>query len=233
MKAKILLFIEIDFTNKEMFVGAESFYVDETQPLGIKGSLIIWNTCRALLTNWFIQSLIVPTGSHNWNRCKCAVVLFSCWVVSNFLWPHAMQHITLPCSPSSPGVCSNSCSLTQWCHPTILSSVARFSSCPQSLPESGSFPVTGLFASSGESIEASASASVLPMNIQDWFPLELAGLISLQSKGLSRILSNTTVQKHQFFGALYGSTLTSIFDYWKKHSFDHTDFYWQSDVSAF
>ena len=81
--------------------------------------------------------------------------------------------------------------------------------------------------------EASASASVLPMNIQDWFPLELTGLISLQSKGLSRVLSNITVQKHQVFGALYGSTLTSIFDYWKNHTFDYTDFCWQSDVSAF
>ena len=105
-------------------------------------------------------------------------------------------------------------------------------SCPQSFPESGSFPVSGLFASGGKSIEASASASVLPVNIQDWFPLELTGLISLQSKGLW-VFSNITVQKHQFFGALYGSTLTSIFDYWKSHSFDYTDFCWQSDVSAF
>ena len=153
--------------------------------------------------------------------------------MSNSLWPRAMQHIRLPGPPLSPGVRSNSCPLTQWCHPTILSSVARFSSCPQSFPESGSFPVTGLFASSGKSIEAAASASVLPMNIQDWFPLELTGLISLQSKGLSRVLSNITVQKHQFFGALYSSTLTSIFDYWKNHTFDYTDFCWQSDVSAF
>ena len=105
-------------------------------------------------------------------------------------------------------------------------------SCPQSFPESGSFPVSGLFASGGKSIEASASASVLPVNIQDWFPLELTGLISLQSKGLW-VFSNITVQKHQFFGALYGSTLTSIFDYWKNHSFDYTDFCWQSDVFAF
>ena len=102
-----------------------------------------------------------------------------------------------PCSSPSPGTCSNSCPLSQWCHPTILSSVVPFS-CLLSFPASGSFPMSQLFASGIQTTGASASASVLPMNIQGWFPLRLTGLISLQSKGLSRVFSNTTVQKHQF-----------------------------------
>ena len=112
----------------------------------------------------------------------------------------------------SPRVCSNSCPLNQWCHPTISSSVATFSSCPQSFPASRSFPVSQLFASGGQSIGASASASVLPMNIQGWFPLGLTGLITFLSKRLSRVLSSTTVQKHQFlaFSLLYGPTIISL-----------------------
>ena len=122
----------------------------------------------------------------------------SCWVVSDSLQPHGLQHTRLPGPSLSPGVCSNSCPLSWWCHPTILSSVIPFSSCLQSYPASGSFPVSRLFTSSAQSIEASASVSVLPMNIEGWFPLGLPGLISLQSKALSRVFSNT-VQKHQFF----------------------------------
>ena len=148
--------------------------------------------------------------------CVCDLVSHS--VVSNSLWPHGLQHPRLPCLSLSPKVCSNSCLWSWWCHPIILSSVICFSSCPQSLSTSGSIPMSWLFASGGQCIGASASASVLPMNIQDWFPLGLTGLISLQSKGLSRVFSNTTVQKHQFF--LYNPTLTSIHDYWKNHSFD-------------
>ena len=106
-----------------------------------------------------------------------------------------------PCSSPSPGICSNSCPVSQWCHPTILPSVFPFSSCLLSFPASGSFPKSQLLASGGQTTGASASASVLLMNIQGWFPLRLTGLISLQSKGLSRVFSNTTVQKHQFFGA--------------------------------
>ena len=117
------------------------------------------------------------------------------------LQPHWLQHARLPCPSPTPWVHPNLCPLCQWCHPTISSSVVPFSSCPQSLPASGSFQMSQLFASGGQSIGASASASVLPMNIQDWFPVVLAGLISLQSKGLSRVFSNTTVQMHQFFGA--------------------------------
>ena len=113
--------------------------------------------------------------------------------------PHGLQHTRLPCPSPSPRVYSNSCSLSQWCHPTISSSAITFSSCLLSFPASGSFPMSQLFTSGGLSIGASASASVLPMNIQGWFPLALTGLISLQSKGLLRVFSNTTVQKHQFF----------------------------------
>ena len=128
----------------------------------------------------------------------------------------------------------NSCPLHQWCHLTISASVVHFSSCLKSFPVSGSFPMSQFFASGGQSIRVSASASVLLMNIQDWFPLGWTDWISLQSKGLSRVFSNIIVQKHQFFGAqLYGTALTSIHDFWKNHSFDCIDLCWQSNISAF
>ena len=127
------------------------------------------------------------------------MMLFSHSVMSNSLWPHGLQHTRLPCPSPSSIVCSNSCPLRQWCYPTISCSVSPFSYL-QSFPASGSFPMSCLFASGGQSIGDSASASVLPMNIQGRFPLGLTGLISLQSKGHSRVFSNTTVQKHQFFG---------------------------------
>ena len=114
---------------------------------------------------------------------------------------HGLQHTRHPCPSPTPRACSNSCPLSQWCHPTISSSVVPFSSCIQSFPASGSFPMIHFFVSGGQSIGASPSAWVLPMNIQDWFPLGLIGLISLQSKGLSRLFSNTIVRKHQFFHA--------------------------------
>ena len=114
--------------------------------------------------------------------------------------PHGLQHARLPCLSPTPGAYSNSCPSSQWCHPTISSNVIPLSSCLQSCPASGSLPISQFFASGDESIGVSASASVLPMNTQDWFPLGLTGWISLQSKGLSRVFSNTTVQKHQFFG---------------------------------
>ena len=107
------------------------------------------------------------------------------------LWPHGLQHSRLPCPSPTPGACSNSCPLSQWCHPTNSISVIPFS-CLQAFPASGSFPMSQFFASGGQSIRASALASVLPVNIQDWFPLGLTGLISLQSKGLSRVFSNTS-----------------------------------------
>ena len=122
-------------------------------------------------------------------------------VISNSSWPHGLRHAKPPCP--SPTPCSNSCPSSQWCHPTISSSVIPFSSWLQSFPVSGSFPMSQLFASGGQNIGASASASILPMNIQDWFPLGLTGLISLLSKGLSRVFSNTTVQKHQIYVHIY------------------------------
>ena len=121
--------------------------------------------------------------------------------MSNSLWPHGLQHTRLPCPSAAPRAYSKSCPSSQWCHPTISSSVVPFTSHLQSFPASGSFPRSQLFASGGQSTGASASASVLPMNIQDWFPLGWTGWISLQSKGLSRVFSNTKVQKHQFFSA--------------------------------
>ena len=128
------------------------------------------------------------------------MLLFSQEVMSNSLQPLGLQHSRLPHPLLSPGVCSSSCPLSRWCHPTISSSAALF--CLQCFPASGSFPVSWLSTSGGQTIGASASASVFPMNIQDWFPLGLTGWISLQSKGLSKVFSNTTVQKHQFFSAL-------------------------------
>ena len=126
-------------------------------------------------------------------------VQFSCSVISDSLQPYGLQHATLPSPSPTPGACSNSCPLSQWCHPTISSSVIPFF-CLQYFPASGSFPMSQFFASGSRSIGASASASVLPMNIQDCFTLWLTGLI-LKSKGPSGVFSNTTTQKHQFFGA--------------------------------
>jgi len=127
------------------------------------------------------------------------LVQFSCSVVFHSLQPHGLQHSRLPCPTPTLRACSNSCPWSRWCHPVISSSVVPFSSRLQSCPASESFLMTQLFVSSGQSIGASASASGLPMNIQDWFSLGLTGWISLQFKGLSRVFSNTTVQKRQFF----------------------------------
>ena len=162
-------------------------------------------------------------------------VQFSHSVVSDSLQPHEPQHTRPPCPSPTPGACSNSCLLSQWCHPIMSSSVIPFSSCLRSFPASGSFSMSQLFASGGQNIGASTSASVFPMNIQDWFPLGWTSWISLQSKGFSRVLCNTTAQKHQFFvlSLLYGPPLTSIHIYWKNHSLDYMDLCRQSNVSAF
>ena len=135
--------------------------------------------------------------------------------VSDSLQPHGLQHTRLPCPAPSPRVCSNSCPLSRWCCPTILSSVVPFFSCPQSFPAEGSFLMRWLLTSGAQSF--GVLALVLPMNIQGWFPLGLTCLTSLLFKGLSRVFSSTTVQKHQFFvlSLLYGPTLTFIHDYWK------------------
>ena len=125
-------------------------------------------------------------------------VQFSCSVVSDSLWSHGLQHARPPCPSPTPRVYSNSCPSSRWCHPAILSSVIPFSSHLQSFL-AGSFPMSWFFTSGGQSTGVSASTSVLPVNVQDWFPLGWTGWISLQSKGLSRVFSNTTVQKHWFF----------------------------------
>ena len=141
----------------------------------------------------------------------CELDLFSCQIMMTefssvthscpTLWPHGLQHARLPCPSPNPGAYSNSCPLSRWCHLTSSSSFVPFSSHLQSFPASGAFPVSQFLASGSQSIGVSASASVLTMNIQVWFPLGLTDWISLQSKGFSRVFSNTTVQKHQFFGA--------------------------------
>ena len=141
-------------------------------------------------------------------------VQFSWSVVSDSLWLHELQHARPPCPSPNSGVHTNSCPSSWWCHPTILSSVIPFSSCPQSFPASGSFQMSQLFTSGGQSIRVSASKSVLPMNTQDWSPLRWTGWISLQSKGLSRVFSNTTVQKHQFFSTQLSSQSNSHIHRW-------------------
>ena len=155
--------------------------------------------------------------------------------MSNSLRPHGLQHARLPCSSPSPRICSNSCPLCQWCHPTISFSVIPFSSCPQSFPASGSFQMSQLFPLDGQNIGVSASTSVFPMNTQDWSPLGWTGWISLQSKGLSR---DSPIPQFKSISSsalslLYSPTLTFIHDYWKNHSFDQTDLCWQSNVSVF
>ena len=146
-------------------------------------------TCGLFLT-WCLWSCPEPE--------QLCSIQFSHSVVSDSLRPHELQHAKPPCPSQAPGVYSNSCPSSRWCHPAISSSVVPFSSCPQPLPASGSFTVNQLFTWGGQSIGVSASASVLPMNTQDWSP-GWTVWISLQSKGLSRVFSNTTVQKHQFF----------------------------------
>ena len=135
-------------------------------------------------------------------------------VVSDYLRPHESQHARPPCPSKTPGVYSNSRPSSQWCHPAISSSIGPFSCCPQLLPASGSFPMSQFFEWGGQSTGVSASTSVLPMNTQDWSPLGWAGWISLQSKGLSRVFSNTTVQRHQFFSAQLPSQSNSHIHTW-------------------
>ena len=150
-----------------------------------------------------------------WNkRLRYYMYQFSCSVMSNSLKPHESQQARPPCPSPAPEVYPNSCPSSWWCHPAISSSVVPFSSCPQSLPASGSFPVSQLFTWGGQSTGISASASVLPMNTQDWSPLEWTCWISLQSKGLPRVFSSTTVQKHQFLGSQLSSQSNSYIHTW-------------------
>ena len=177
---------------------------------------------------WFLSfhhsSLCLPSFKSNLSRlclriCGGFLVLyfsvqFSCSVMSDSLRPHESQHTRPPCPSPTPGVHPDSRPSSQWCHPAISSSVVPFSSCPQSLPASESFPMSQLFASGGPSIGVSALASFLPKKCQGWSPSEWTGWISLQSKGLSRVFSNTTVQKHQFLGTQLSSQSNSHIHTW-------------------
>ena len=172
-----------------------------TEPLIYSGPrFILLHLDRFILHRVFSPLNVYLAALSLSGRMQDFSVQFSCSVVSNSLWPDGLQHARPPCPLPTPGVYSNSCPLNQWCHPTISSSVIPFSPHLQSFPASGSFQMSQFFTSGGQSIRVSASTSVLPVNIQDWFSLGLTGWISLQSKGLSRVFSNTTVQKHQFFG---------------------------------
>ena len=169
-------------------------------------------------------------------KSNSIITVYCCSVIScvqHFVIWWTVAH-GLPCPSLSHGVCSDSCPLSLWRHPTISFSATLFSSYLQSFPASGSFLMSRLFTSGGQSIGSSASASVLPMNIQGWFPLGLTGLTSLLSKGLSRVFSSITVWKHQFFSTQPSlPALTPMHDYLKNHRFDYINFCWQSDVSAF
>ena len=188
--------------------------------LQLKSSTLVWR-----LFQWDPVKLIVLINCY-WNLHKSLLfstiffmvflllVQFSRSVVSDSLRPHELQHARPPCLSPTPGIHPNSCALGRWCHLAISSSVIPFSSCPQSLPAPESFPMSQLFAWGGQSTGVSASASVLPMNIQDWSPLGWTGWISLQSKGLARVFSNTIVQKHQFFGTQLSSQSNSHIHTW-------------------
>ena len=176
----------------------------------------------------------MPFKNISFRKLDCSVQ-FSRSFVSDSLRPHESQHARPPCPSPTPWVYSNSCQSSQWCHPTISSSVVPFFSCPQSLPVSRSFPVSQLFTWGHQSIGVSAPVSVLPLNTQDRSPLQWTGWISLKSKGLSRVLQHPSskaliLQCSAFFTV---STLTSVHDHWKNHSLDQTDLCWQSNVSAF
>ena len=177
-----------------------------------RASLHRCTACRKLRILSFLSS------QFTYRHSQFSSVTQSC----STLQPHESQHARPHCSSPTPGVHPNPCPLSQWCHPTISSSVSPFSSCPQSFPASGSFHMSQLFASGGQSIGVSGLTSVLPMNTQDWSPLGWTGWISLQSKGLSRVFFNTTVQNYQYsaLSFLHSPTLTSIHDQWKNLSLD-------------
>ena len=173
--------------------------------------------CLAGYSPWGCKEQLLSYNwatTHNTAQNIHSSVQFSHSVVSDSFWPHESQHTRPPCPSPTPGVYPNSCPSSQWCHPVISSSIVPFSSRRQSLPAIGSFPMSQLFTWGGQSIGVSASASVLPMNTQDWSPLEWTGWIPLQSKGFSRVFSNTTVPKHQFFGTQLSSQSNSHIHTW-------------------
>ena len=184
----------------------DSWRLDQKDPLekgmATHSSILAWRIPWTIQSMGLQHSLWASLAWRGFNDITQQVpsVQFSRSVMSDSLWPHGLQHARIPCLSPTPRAWPNSCPSSQWCHATISSSVIPFF-CLQSFPASRSFPVSQFFSSGGQSIGASASASVLPMNIQDWFPLGLTSLISLQSKGLSRVFSNTTVQNHPFFAA--------------------------------
>ena len=205
-------FLDISFFNEEqpvypgLFVvnwqceyAFQSFFYSVSTGILTKFSslILIWRTIHEYSQVYSFWLMLIWC---NWDRIVLSplLLLLTRSVVSGSLQHHGPQHARLLCLTLSPGVCSDSYPLSLWCHPTISSSVAPFFSCLQSVPASESLSVSWLFTSGGQTIGASASASVLPMNVQDWFPLGWTGLISLQNKGLSRVFSHTTVQKYQF-----------------------------------
>ena len=189
-----------------------------------------WGRKESDITDWVIKNSgwrFITFYRRRWSKPFPTMswrisVQLNLSVMSDSLRPHGLQHARPPCPSPTPRVYPNSCPLSWWWHPTISSSIVPFSFHLQSFPASRSFQMSQLFASGAQSVGVSASTSVLPMNTQDWSPLGWTGWISLQSKGLSRVFSNTTVQKHQFFGTQLSlwSSLTSIHDYWKNHGLD-------------
>ena len=175
-------------------------------------SSVIQNTKKCFITS--TMNMHSTSGENVYSAITFSSIPFSRSVVSDSLRPHESQHTRPPCTSPTPRVHTNSCASSPWCHPVISSSVVPFSSCRQSLPASESFPMSQLFAWGGQSTGVSTSASVFPMNTQGWSPSEWTGYISLQSKGLSRVFSNTTVQKHQFFGAQLSSQSNSHIHIW-------------------
>ena len=203
-KAKVDVFLELPcFFSDSMYVDNLISYSTAFS----KSSLNIWN---------FMVHVLLKPDLENFEHYFASMIQAVSSVTQSCLtlWPHESQQARPPCPSPTPWVHSNSRPSSQWCHPAISSSVIPFSSCPQSLPASGSFPMSQLFSWGGQNIGVSALASVLPMKTQDWSPLGWTGRISLQSKGLSRVFSNTTVQKHQFFSSQISSQSNSHIHTW-------------------
>ena len=192
-------------------------FSDSLGPISLVGVIICQWVCRIFCGTQASWQFLFPVNQDKTHQITVqffSSVQFSRSVVSDSLRSHESQHARPPCPSPTPGVHPDPSALSRWCHPAISSSAIPFSPCPQSLPESGSFPMSQLFAWGGQSTGVSALPSVLPKNTQDWSPLEWTGCISLQSKGLSRVFSNTTVQKHQFFGAQLSSQSNSHIHIW-------------------
>ena len=186
-----------------------------------------WPRDQTLIISSIVRQILHPSATleAHIHMCSVSSFQFSHSVISNSLQPHDLQHARPPCPSPTPRIHSNSCPLSQWCHPAISSSVVPFSSCSQSSPSSGTFPKSQFFTWAGQSIGVSALPSALPMNTHDWSLLEWTGWTSLQSKGLSSVFSNSTVQKYQLFGAQLSSQSNSHIHTWplKNHTLDQMD----------